>query len=85
MRFLSTPSGEIDLPDADSDVAVADKILRLLVSEPWVRLQWREAPDVCTRWTVMERDSSGIPSQICTEEFDGSVDIVSNDPDQRPE
>ena len=81
--FLAFPSGTVDFNhDDDPDaMAKAREVMEILLEgEPWVQLHAHHAPGYYTQWTVMTRDEYGVPLQIMCQEFDGNMELISNEP-----
>lgn len=80
-RYLGIDGGVIPVEDDASDEEIAGAVMRLLVAgEPWVQLWHENRPDLVTRWTVLSRNELGVPMQIGSQEFDGTMEVLNNDP-----
>lgn len=80
-RSLTAGCGVVPIEDGTADEDVAKQVMRLMiVGEDWVQICYNNNPSVYSRWTVLSRDERGVPLQICSQEFDGTMEIISNDP-----
>lgn len=85
-RYLGSPSGHFTVDDNASDENVAEAVMRLLIDgELWVQLWYEDNPALVTIWTVLSRDEAGVPMHIASDEFDGTMEIINNDPQYESE
>lgn len=78
--YLQTPSGNVTLDDSLTEEEIALEVMACLINDqdPWVRLVSSNLSEWLSQWTVMERDSEGIPVKIASTEFDGETQVIDN-------
>lgn len=78
--FLETPTETYQLVRIESREDVALEVLAALLNdqEPWCRLWIQGNRHWVNRYTVMERDAELVPTQILSEQFDGTTGMIRN-------
>ncbi len=74
--YVHTPDGATAAVGEDG-LEAAQTIAACLAKYPWVELR-REGVMPVTRWTVMQRNSSGCPVQIAVENWEGDTYLIGN-------
>lgn len=79
--YLEIAAGNVYLQDYDNEEEVAELVIALICDNgnEWVRLRTSGHDHWSTEWTVLERNSGNMPTQVGCREFDGSMEIISTE------
>ena len=77
--YLEVAAGEIHLEGSENEEEIAELVIALICGHgnDWVRLRTSRHENWSTEWTVLERSSSDVPTQIGCREFDGEMEVIS--------
>ncbi len=65
-------------PVEEDTFGAASQVALALAKNDWVEMR-REGVTAVTRWTVMQRNSSGCPQHIAVENWQGDVTVLTNE------
>lgn len=79
--YLEVAAGHIHLEGYDDENEVAELVIALICGHgnEWVRLRTSGNDNWVTEWTVLERNSDNMPTQVGCREFDGALEVISTE------
>ncbi len=65
-------------PVEEDTLAASSQVAASLIKHDWVEMR-REGVMPVTRWTVMQRNSSGCPMRVAVENWEGDTYMISSE------
>jgi len=79
--YLEVAAGNVFLQGKENEEEVAELVMALICGHgnDWVRLRTTGHEEWHTEWTVLERNSDDLPTQIGCREFDGEMEVITTE------